>query len=273
VITVGNYKGGAGKTTNVVLLAYKLAKKGLKVCVLDLDPQSNATKSLLLTKSSLYQDEVVTIEKTLMTGISEKNLDGLEVKIMDNLYLLPSYIDFEDFPKYLYKNTSNQREEDYYLKNIFTPLQGKYDIVLIDVPPMSKAVTRNAVICSDYVLISLQTHERSLSGAESYVEELNKLHNEYDLDLEVVGVLPVIHKNNGSVDQYVMEVAKETFGEDNLFENVVPQMERIKRFDVNGITDKDRHDQKVLNLYDKVSDELLDRINYFEEEKEGAING
>ncbi|EAG4421363.1 ParA family protein, partial [Listeria monocytogenes] len=112
-----------------------------------------------------------------------------------------------------------------------------------------------------------------LSGAESYVEELNKLHNEYDLDLEVVGVLPVIHKNNGSVDQYVMEVAKETFGEDNLFENVVPQMERIKRFDVNGITDKDRHDQKVLNLYDKVSDELLDRINYFEEEKEGAING
>ncbi|WP_141009445.1 ParA family protein, partial [Listeria monocytogenes] len=67
--TVGNYKGGAGKTTNVVLLAYKLAKKGLKVCVLDLDPQSNATKSLLLTKSSLYQDEVVTIEKTLMTGI------------------------------------------------------------------------------------------------------------------------------------------------------------------------------------------------------------
>ncbi|EAE5096029.1 ParA family protein, partial [Listeria monocytogenes] len=164
-------------------------------------------------------------------------------------------------------------EEDYYLKNIFTPLQGKYDIVLIDVPPMSKAVTRNAVICSDYVLISLQTHERSLSGAESYVEELNKLHNEYDLDLEVVGVLPVIHKNNGSVDQYVMEVAKETFGEDNLFENVVPQMERIKRFDVNGITDKDRHDQKVLNLYDKVSDELLDRINYFEEEKEGAING
>ncbi|EAD7988695.1 ParA family protein, partial [Listeria monocytogenes] len=103
VITVGNYKGGAGKTTNVVLLAYKLAKKGLKVCVLDLDPQSNATKSLLLTKSSLYQDEVVTIEKTLMTGISEKNLDGLEVKIMDNLYLLPSYIDFEDFPKYLYK--------------------------------------------------------------------------------------------------------------------------------------------------------------------------
>lgn len=264
VLTIGNYKGGAGKTTNTVLLAYELAKKGLKTLVLDLDPQSNATKSLLLTKSGLYPDEIVTIEKTLMTGISEKKIEGLEVQIMENLFLLPSYIDFEDFPKFLYKNTLTKEEEDYYLKDLFLPLESKYDIILIDVPPMSKAVTRNAVICSDYVVISLQTHERSLSGAESYVQELNNLNQEYNLGLEVVGVLPVIHKNNGTVDQYVMQVAKDTFGEDNLFQTIIPQMERIKRFDVNGITEKDRHDEKVISLYNKVSDELLERINYFE---------
>ncbi|MBK1997120.1 ParA family protein [Listeria ivanovii subsp. londoniensis] len=267
VITVGNYKGGAGKTTNTVLQAYELAKKGLKTLVLDLDPQSNATKSLLLTKSALYPDEVVTIEKTLMTGIAEKKIIGLEVQIMDNLYLLPSYIDFEDFPKFLYKNTETKEEEDYYLQKIFDPLAIKYDIILIDVPPMSKAVTRNAVICSDYVLISLQTHERSLSGAESYVKELNNLNLEYNLGLEVVGVLPVLHKNNGTVDQYIMEVAKETFGDDNIFDTIIPQMERIKRFDVNGITEKDRHDSKVISLYDNVSDELLERINYFENQE------
>ncbi|HBL6253532.1 TPA: ParA family protein, partial [Listeria monocytogenes] len=140
----------------------------------------------------------------------------------------------------------------------------KYDIILIDVPPMSKAVTRNAVICSDYVLISLQTHERSLSGAENYVQELNSLNLEYDLDLEVVGVLPVLHKNNGSVDKYIMKTATETFGKENLFDIVIPQMERIKRFDVNGITEKDRYDEKVISFFNNVSDELLERIHYFE---------
>ncbi|MBC1572683.1 ParA family protein [Listeria sp. FSL L7-1426] len=264
VLTVGNYKGGAGKTSNTVLIAYELAKKGLKTLVIDLDPQSNATKCLLLTKSGLYPDEVVTIDKTLMTGIAERKIDGLEVQIMDNLFLLPSYIDFEDFPKFLYKTTNTKEEEDYYIKNIFDPLELKYDIILIDVPPMSKAVTRNAVICSDYVLISLQTHERSLSGAENYVQELNSLNLEYDLDLEVVGVLPVLHKNNGSVDKYIMKTATETFGKENLFDIVIPQMERIKRFDVNGITEKDRYDEKVISFFNNVSDELLERIHYFE---------
>ncbi|PFR25764.1 ParA family protein, partial [Bacillus cereus] len=91
-ITVGNYKGGVGKTTNAVLNSYEFAKKGKRTLLVDLDPQSNATKSLMLTKSILNPDEIVTVEKTLMKGIQEGNLDGLEVEITDNLYLIPSYV-------------------------------------------------------------------------------------------------------------------------------------------------------------------------------------
>ncbi|MFV1457731.1 ParA family protein, partial [Bacillus mycoides] len=46
-ITVGNYKGGVGKTTNAVLNSYEFAKKGKRTLLVDLDPQSNATKSLM----------------------------------------------------------------------------------------------------------------------------------------------------------------------------------------------------------------------------------
>ncbi|EAF0895100.1 ParA family protein, partial [Listeria monocytogenes] len=48
------------------------------------------------------------------------------------------------------------------------------------------------------------------------------------------------------------------------FDIVIPQMERIKRFDVNGITEKDRYDEKVISFFNNVSDELLERIHYFE---------
>ncbi|PEN20189.1 ATPase, partial [Bacillus wiedmannii] len=93
---------------------------------------------------------------------------------------------------------------------------------------------------------------------------------QYDLDIEVVGVLPVLLKNNGKVDEYIMENAREIFGEENLFKNIVPQMERIKRFDVNGITEKDRHDMNVIELYETISDELLSRVDMFEKMKVGV---
>ncbi|PFR56773.1 ATPase, partial [Bacillus cereus] len=140
----------------------------------------------------------------------------------------------------------------------------------IDVPPMSIEVTKNAVVASDYVLITLQTQERSLTGAENYINQLIKLKEQYNLDIEVVGILPVLLKNDGKVDEFIMENAREIFGEENLFKNIVPQMERIKRFDVNGITENDRHDLHVIQLYEKISDELLSRINIFENLKVGV---
>jgi len=60
--------------------------------------------------------------------------------------------------------------------------------------------------------------------------------------------------------------AKEIFGESNIFSTIVPQMERIKRFDINGITNHDRHDLKVLQKYNEVTDELITRLNFYEKE-------
>lgn len=265
-LTVGNFKGGVGKTTNSILIAYTLAQKGIKTLVIDLDPQANATKTLTLTKLNQDEDGILTFEKTLMRGIADNNIDDLPIKIIDNLFLMPSNIDFEEFAKFLYQNTDNQTDEDFYFSKLLDPIKESFDIIIIDVPPMSKEITRNAVTSSDYVLISLQTQEHSLTGAENYIDELNKLNEKYDLNLTVVGLLPVLLKNTGTVDEYIIENAKEIFGESNIFSTIVPQMERIKRFDINGITNHDRHDLKVLQKYNEVTDELITRLNFYEKE-------
>ncbi|SPJ44485.1 ParA family protein [Leuconostoc carnosum] len=265
-LTVGNFKGGVGKTTNSILIAYTLAQKGIKTLVIDLDPQANATKTLTLTKLNQDEDGILTFEKTLMRGIADNKIDDLPIKIIDNLFLMPSNIDFEEFAKFLYQKTDNQTDEDFYFSKLLDPIKESFDIIIIDVPPMSKEITRNAVTSSDYVLISLQTQEHSLTGAENYIEELNKLNEKYDLNLTVVGLLPVLLKNTGTVDEYIIENAKEIFGESNIFSTIVPQMERIKRFDINGITNHDRHDLKVLQKYNEVTDELITRLNFYEKE-------
>lgn len=266
-IVIGNQKGGVGKTTNTYLIAYTLAKMGIHTLVADLDPQANATKTLMLTKSQ-QEDTVYSIKKTLMVGVQEKDLTDLPVKIMDNLDLIPSYIDFQDFTKYLYQNTNNEYEETHLLEPLFNPLKKKYDVILLDVPPFSIEITRNAVIFSDFALISLQTHDDSLSGAEEYVSTLSKLQQEYQLDIEVIGILPMLHDARNGVDQTIIQSAKDEFGEENVFTNIVTQMARIKRFPINGITDKDRFDKRVLDKYQQVTDELLSRIGLFIDDKE-----
>ncbi|MGX7153480.1 ParA family protein [Enterococcus sulfureus] len=266
-ITVGNLKGGVGKTTNAVLIAYTMAKKGYKTLLIDKDAQANATKMLMLTKMAKEDDQITTLDKTIMRAVSDGDLSDIIVNIIENLYLMPSNIDFENFSKFLFQNTKSQEEEDFFFDKLLEPLKKDFDFIIIDVPPMSKEITRNAVVTSDYVVISLQTQERSLTGAENYVAELDKLNSLYDLDLIVAGILPVLLKNKGTVDEYILENAKEIFGEDNLFKTIVPQMERIKRFDINGISENDRHDFKVLEKYEEVTDELLQRIAFYEEEK------
>lgn len=213
----------------------------------------------MLTKSK-DNDEINTINKTIMRGVEERDFTDLPVNIQPHLDLLPSYIDFEDFTKYLYKNTSTEYEETHLLEPLIDPLKDKYDIILLDVPPLNIETTKNAVVCSDYVLVSLQTQEDSLSGAESYINTLLNLKQQYSLPVEIIGFLAVLSEKRNSVDQLILQSAKDEFGEDIIFQTIVPQMARIKRFPIKGITEHDYYDRQVINIYKKVTHELIERL-------------
>lgn len=273
-ICVGNYKGGVGKTKNNILNAYQLAKKGYKTLVVDLDPQGNATTVLLRTKK-LHSEEIFSFDKTLMTAVRENDITNIETEIIENLYLLPSYIDFANYTTFLDKlyGVVEEGDENYFeitqqkithFDNLLNPLKENYDYIFIDVPPTKSYITDSAVMASNYVLIVLQTQELSLDGAIQYLGDLQKLSNIHNGNFEICGVLPVLMDNNASLDQFVLENAGEAFGEENIFNNKIPNMARLKRFDNTGITEFDRHDLKVMELYILVSDELIERINFFE---------
>ncbi|MBH0167258.1 AAA family ATPase [Fictibacillus sp. 7GRE50] len=274
-LCVGNYKGGVGKTKNNVMNAYALAKKGYKVLVVDLDPQANSTTVLVRTKRA-HSSEIFSFEKTLMSAVRTGNLEGLEVQIIDNLWLLPSYIDFANYTTFLDIQFGILEEDDpdyhevtknkiTYFSKLLEPLKDKYDYIFIDVPPTKSYITDSAVMCADYILIVLQTQELSLDGAQMYLKDLQTLADEYNGEFEICGVLPVLMDGNATLDQFVLDHAAEVFGEENIFENKVHNMARLKRFDNTGIIEVDQHDKRVIKLYSKVADELVSRIKYFEE--------
>lgn len=261
-ITIGNQKGGVGKTTNSIMLSYMLAKMGIKTLLIDLDPQANATKALLMTKSNI-SDDIFTIDKTIMAGIQDDDFSDLPFNIMDNLDVLPSYSDFKGFTRFLYRNTETDYEVDHYLEHLIEPLKKSYDIIFIDIPPFSVETTNNATILSDYVLISLQTQERSMTGAENFLKTLSSIVEKYDLNTDILGIIEVLQKKQGSVDRYIIEQAKKEFGQENIFKTIIPQMERLKRFDINGIKEDDFFDKKVIGLYNQLTNEFLKRLNHF----------
>lgn len=281
----GNMKGGVGKTTNSVMVAYQLAKMGYKTLVCDLDPQANATQLLRRTYGLQHDGADLKIDKTMMVALSEQDIKSAIVNIMDNLDLLPSSEDFKSYPDFLEitfmpdkekiaENPSSLQSEmsavkeqriSYFAKQL-EKVKDDYDVVVIDVPPTLSVFTDSAIYATDEIVIVLQTQQRSLDGAETFFEYLQQMYNSYeDVDFDILGVLPVLLKTRSGLDDQILEDAKEDFGKDALFEQIIHHMERLKRYDRTGIADHeltkaDIHDRKIHYIYSELTKEIVERL-------------
>lgn len=79
----------------------------------------------------------------------------------------------------------------------------------------------------------LPTQEHSCVGAEAFIPYTQELYDTYksQVDFDILEILPVLLKNTSKVDQTILEQAKTEFGEENIFNNVIKNMERVKRYD------------------------------------------
>ena len=284
-ILYGNMKGGVGKTTNSVMTAYQLAKLGYKTLVCDLDPQANATQ-LLGRTYGLQHGTDLQINKTMMVALTEENIKSAIVNIMDNLYLLPSSEDFKNYPDFLEMKFMLDKEKiesgdsttlqsemskvkeqrTSYFAQQLAKVRDDYDFVIIDVPPTLSIFTDSAIYATDFVIIVLQTQQRSLDGAETFFEYLQQMYNDYaNIDFDILGVLAVLLKNNVGLDNQILKDAETDFGKDMLFNQIIRHMERLKRYDRTGIAEKcltkyDMHDTRLHYIYNTLTKEIVARL-------------
>lgn len=261
VLSFANFKGGVGKTSTTALVGYNLAKLGYKVLMIDFDAQANLTSLMLKTKSN--NKEIITIESSLMSAISNNiSLRDITLKINDNIDLITNAVDFSLYPRYLELNYKNEADRVAFFKSKVDDIKDDYDFIFIDVPPTLSLLNDTAFYSCDYIVIVLQTQERSLSGAEVFLDYMQKtLIDIFNSDVDVVGVLPVLSKKGAKVDMLVLEEAIKEFGNDYVFKNTISLMERVKRMDLEGITDSDVHDKRVHDAFANVAKELIEKVS------------
>ena len=228
IIAVINQKGGVGKTTTVINLAASLSILGQNNLVLDLDPQGNATTGLGKSNNdeskniyNLLIDKIKieeAIQKTEIPGLdiigSNVNLSGLEVETAtnsDRAFLLKKIIEKEK-------------------EGIFS----KYDNIFIDCPPSLSLLTIMALVCSDELLVPLQTEFFALEGITQLVKTIDRIKINLNTSLKVRGILLTMFDKRNKLSSQVDKEARSYFKE-KVYQTVIPRNVRLSEAPSHGL--------------------------------------
>lgn len=233
VISVTNQKGGVGKTTTAVNLAYYIAKTGKKTLLIDFDPQGNATSGLGIDKQSLP------LTMTDVVAGSAK-LDGIVLDTpYKNLFLAPATPQLANTEVLL--ATSEGRFSK--LKAAIEASVANYDIVIIDNPPSLSLLTVNGLIAAKYVLLPVQVEFYALEGLGQLLETMKLVRKGMNPTLELLGVLPTMVDSRTTLSTQVHEEIKKHFP-GKVFKSIIPRNVRLAEAPSHGLP---------VGVYDKFS--------------------
>lgn len=250
--------------------------------VIDADPQANLTKSMGITKQQHDPDNIFTLDKSMMAAVRDGSFEDAVLEIIPNLYELPSQIDFKGFPTFLSKKygVAEKGDLEYHqvelkkvsvLRALIDPIKEDYDFVFIDTPPTAGDYVRNATFASDYVIIAFQTQSDSLDGAIQFIsDDLTELVDTFGANTDVLGILPNQVSKGGAIDQVVIKDAIVRFGQQNLFDHIIPFARRIQAAPRMGLSRTGYWNSRLFDdIIDPLTDDFLQRLKIVGE----VING
>lgn len=202
IVSVINLKGGVGKTTTTVQLAECLVSEfGKKVLVIDLDPQTNATISLIDEKkwqelneqgqtiAQMFLDKIEGTKRFELDKAVQHGVSNLKLK---NLSLLPSSIDLiqvQDRMVDISLRTRHTVSPMEVLKFTVQSVLEQFDYVLIDCPPNLGYVTQNGIEISDYYLIPTIPDTLSTYGLPQIVKSISEFSRQRTLSIRCLGLV------------------------------------------------------------------------------------
>lgn len=235
-IAVANQKGGVGKTTTVVNLAACMAEKGVKVLLIDMDAQGNATTGCGIRKKDLQKSSY-----DLLTDENVKLSDLVIKTPYHNLWIVPSTMDLAGAELELAEAQGRAKRLENALKTAET--ENLFDFILIDCPPSLGLVTINALTAADTVLIPIQCEFFALEGLSQLTSTVKQVKKVYNPQLDIEGVLITMFDGRLNLTMQVLAEVKKYFAS-KTFKTVIPRNVRISEAPSHG---------KPINYYDRGS--------------------
>ena len=212
IVAIANQKGGAGKTSTAVHVAVSLHEMGLRVLLIDIDGQGNATTHLGLLKSGRKLLEVLLGDRELMSAV-EQSPFGVDV--------IGGGPELEGLDVVLFM--AKKHGGTFTLKQALATAPDNWDYVIIDCPPNLGTATASALIAANEVLIPVQAGGEALEGVGRLNENIEEVKS-VNPTLRVVGVLPCMTNSRETLTQQVEAILQESFGD-----LVMPSIKRNAR--------------------------------------------
>jgi len=210
-LAIASQKGGVGKTTLCVNLAYAMASRGWHTLLLDTDPQGSVGLSL----SRKAQDRCGFYDAVH----SDLRVDELvQPTRLPELQILTSGQNVSFFDSALDPDRADSE-----VKEIFRVLgQRGYDLIIADTPAGLSGYTGQILKCADFVVVPQQAEPLGARSIPHVLGALKQLHNEGH-KVKLLGILLTMMQNDSEACQSVVEELREILPGDYLLRDVIPR--------------------------------------------------
>ena len=230
IIAVANQKGGVGKTTTAINLGTALAAVGLKVLIIDFDPQGNASTGLGVKHESRPPGSYGLINGAALSETIRKTS-------IPNLDLVPSTVELAGAeyelaqisrPQYLLQRAINTEDGIGIGSGHGSPEDGRarYDYRLIDCPPALGMLTVNALVAADSLLVPLQCEFFALEGLSQLLNIYERVRTSFNSVLQIQGVVLTMYDKRNNLSEQVAEDVRNHLGS-KVYDTVIPRNVRI----------------------------------------------